>query len=171
MTTRTEYLAGADQIDVSIYEILYDWISKEANNLQAFIDNPAEHVNYNEYMIFDFSKLNDRLTMLNQDVSYMNTIIQYKQGNTSFDSSMYEYALDQIGSIIFNRLLGWLAYTHDSMDKVINDNGDTNNASPLSDYIGMFTFDSTKFMNEYTVIGNAVQGCQAVVDYKVENGL
>lgn len=171
MTTRTEYLAGADQIDVSIYEILYDWISKEANNLQAFIDNPAEHVNYNEYMIFDFSKLNERLTMLNQDVSYLDTVIQYKQGNPNFDQSMYEYALDQVGSIIFGRLLGWLAYTYEAMGKIISDNGDPNNVSPLSDYVGMFTFDSTKFINVYTIYENAVQGCQAVVDYKIENGL
>lgn len=171
MTTRTDYLAGADAIDVSIMETLYSWIFNEANNLQSFIDYPSEHVNYSPYMIFDFSKLNDRLVMLNQTISYINTIVEYKKGNQDFSQSMYENALDQVGSIIFERLLGWLVYREGEMSRLISENGDPNNLSPLHDYVGMFTFDQQRFMTEYNMYVTSLNGCQLVFDYKVEQGV
>lgn len=171
MTTRTDYLAGADQIDYRIMDVLNGWITNEASNLDAFINNPVEHVNYNPYVIFDFTKLNERLTMLNAVIGNLNTIIQYKQANPNFTQSMYENSLDQIGTIIFERLLGWLVYRQGEMARLISENGDPNNISPLHDYVGMFTFDQTKFQQEYQMYVTSLSGCQVVVDYKVEQDI
>lgn len=168
MTTRTDYLTGASQVDYRIYGVLQNWINNEANNLEGFINNPSEHVNYNKYVIFDFSALNNRLATLRGVADYLNTITQYKAGNPNFTESMYENALDSIPSIIFQRLLEWLNIRTIEMERIINSNGDPNNVSPLQDYVGMFTFDTNKFGAEYTMFTNALSGTQLIVSYKVE---
>jgi hypothetical protein len=168
LTTRTDYLAGAQQIDYRIYGVLQSWITNEANNLEGFIDNPSEHVNYNKYIIFDYTALNNRLTLLRSVADYMNTITQYKAGNPNYSESMFENALDNIPSAIFQRLLDWLNTRTIEMQHIINSNGDPNNVSPLQDYVGMFTFDTNKFGAEYTMYTNSLDGVKTVVDYKVE---
>lgn len=171
MTTRTDYLAGAQQIDYRIYGVLQEWITNEANNLEGFIDNPSEHVNYSPYIVLDFTALNNRLTLLRGVADYMNTITQYKAGNPNFSESMFENALDSIPSIIFQRLLDWLNIRTVEMQHIINSNGDPNNISPLQDYVGMFTFDTNKFDYEYTMYMNALSGTQLIVSYKIEQGV
>lgn len=171
MTTRTDYLAGADQIDYRIYGVLHKWIINEANNLEGFIDNPYEHVNYNPYIIFDFSALNNRLTMLRSVADYLNTIVQYKAGDPNYTEAMFQNALDNVPSVIFQRLQDWLNIRAVEMQKIIDNNGDPNNVSPLQDYVGMFTFDTNKFSTEYTLYTNAQSGCSLVISYKVEQGV
>lgn len=171
MTTRTDYLSGADLVDYRIMAVLQEWIEKEAVNLQSFINSPTEHVNYNPYMIFDFDKLNARLTMIQKCASDLNVIVQYKQGNPDYSQSMNESALDEIGSIIFQRLLDWLQKRYVDMANLIQQNGDPNNVSPLHDYVGMFTFDHEKFMTEFTMYENAINGVTTIVNYKVEQGV
>lgn len=171
MTNRTDYLNDSNLVDARITAVLQGWIEKESNNLEAFMDNPSEHVNYNPYMIFDFSKLNDRLTMLRVVEGYLSTITLYKQGDSNTTESMYQNALDSVPSIIWKRLLDWLNQRYTEMTNLIADNGDPNNISPLHDYIGMFTFDQNKFMEEYTMYGNSLTGVNTIVNYKVEQGV
>jgi hypothetical protein len=170
MTTRTDYLAGAEQVDYRIYGVLQNWITNEANNLEGFIDNPSEHVNYNPYIIFDYTALNNRLLLLRGVADYLNTMTQYKAGNPDYSESMFQNALDNIPVIIFQRLLDWLNTRSIEMQHIINSNGDPNNVSPLQDYVGMFTFDTNKFSAEYTMYTNALSGVQLIVDYKIEQG-
>lgn len=170
MTTRTDYLAGAEQVDYRIYGVLQSWITNEANNLEGFINNPSEHVNYNKYIILDFTALNNRLTLLRNVADLLNTITQYKSGNPNYSESMFQSALDNIPSIIFQRLLEWLNTRSIEMQHIINSNGDPNSVSPLQDYVGMFTFDTAKFQAEYMMYINALSGVQLIVDYKIENG-
>ena len=171
MTNRTDYLAGAKQVDYRIYGVLQSWIANEANNLEAFIDNPSEHVNYNPYIVFDFTALTNRLALLRGVADYLNTMTQFKAGNQNFSESMFENALDNVPSIIFQRLETWLIQRTVGMQHIINSDGDPNNVSPLQDYVGMFTFDTNKFNIEYVMYTNALGGIRVVIEYKVEQGV
>lgn len=167
---RTTYLAGADQMDANLISVLEGWIINETANLTDFIANPAEHVNYNPYIILDYTALNNRLSMLQQVSGALDVIVQYKKGNPNYDVSMYQTALDGIPSIIFGRLLEWMNLIYAQMTQIVQSNGDPNNISPLADYVGMFTFDTNKFMTDYDMYANTIAGCQAVVEYKTEQG-
>jgi hypothetical protein len=171
VTTRTEYLAGADQMDVNLVMTLQGWIHNEAINLSHFIADPVNHVNYNEYVIFDFDKLNVRLSMLQTVDANLDAIVKFKQQDPNTSQSMYESSLDAIPSIIFGRLLDWVSFKYVQLMKIIEENGDPNNISPIQDYVGMFTFNQAKFMQDFNMFVNTMQGCQAVVNYKVEMGV
>jgi hypothetical protein len=167
MTTRTEMLEASDLIDYRITEVLYSWTKNEGNNLEGFINNPSEHVNYSPYMIMDFSKLTQRLNMLRGIESSLVVITEYKKNNPDYIRSMYEEALDNVNVQLMQRLLDWLIKRYGDMTEMIKSNKAVDSMSPIHDYIGMFTFNQPKFLSEYTMYAKAIEGCKVVVDYKL----
>lgn len=167
MTTRTEMLDASDYIHYKITEMLGSWVRNEGNNLEGFINNPTEHVNYNPYMIMDFEKLTGRLNMLRQIENDLIIITEYKKENTDYVRSMYETALDEVNVQLMQRLLDWLVKRHGDMKQLIQSNKSIDAMSPIHDYVGMYTFDQSKFLSEYTMYEKAIIGCQAIIDYKI----
>lgn len=171
MTTRTEYLEGANKINYRITETLHSWIKNESSNIHDFINNPYEHVNYNPYILIDFSKLTDRLNMLEVIANDLMIITEYKKGNPDYSvTSMYESALDEIDVQVFIRLQDWLVKRYNDMKTMINSGGNLHDLTPLSEYVGLVTFDQTKFTQEYTMYAYAIEGTNTVIQYKLENG-
>jgi hypothetical protein len=163
MTTRTEMLEASDRVHYRITEVLYNWTNQEGNNLESFIDNPVEHVNYNPFVIFDYGKLSERLNMLREVERNLFIVTEYKKGNPDYTRSMYESGLDGTDVTLIERLLAWLEKRYKDMTEMTT--GDT---APINDYAGMYKFNAGKFMEEYTMYAQAISGCKVVVDYKRE---
>jgi hypothetical protein len=141
----------------------------EGNNLQGFIDNPSEHVNYNPYLIMDFTKLTGRLSMLRDIENGLKIITEYKKGSENYTRSMYESALDGIPVQLIERLYHWLQKRYADMSALISSASKVDESLPLNDYVGMYTFNQVAFMQEFGMYKQAIQGCEVLVQYKLEN--
>jgi hypothetical protein len=166
--SRTEMLEHMDLVAPDITFVLYGWVKNEGNNLQGFIDNPSGHVNYNPYVIMDFTKLQQRLAMLRTVEECLNVITEYKRGNLDYTRSMYESAVDGTHVQLVERLLDWLKKRYQDMTQFIASSGNAQGTAQIDDYAGMFTFNAQKFMAEYTMYKKAIVGCEVVVQYKNE---
>jgi hypothetical protein len=109
--------------------------------------------------------------MLDVMANDLMVITEYKKGNPDYSvTSMYESALDQVDVQVFIRLQDWLQKRYSDMTTMIKSGGDLHNLTPLSDYVGLVTFDQTKFTQEYAMYGYALEGVNTVIQYKLENG-
>jgi hypothetical protein len=163
MISKTEMLEALNLVDYRITEVLHSWTKHEGNNLEGFINNPSGHVNYNPYIILDFSKLQTRLDMLRYVEKCLLTVTEYKKGNPDYTKSMYENAIDGVHVQLIDRLLDWLKTRFADMTAMSG-----NAQAPLDDYKGMYTFNFEKFKEEYDMYANAIEGIAIVAQYKKE---
>lgn len=164
MISKSEMFEASDRIHHRITSVLYDWAKREGNNLEGFINTPSEHVEYNPYVILDFTALTKRLSMLRYVEEQLNIVTKYKLSDPDVTRSMYEYAIETVPEILFKRLLDWMEKRKKDMEGVML--GEAGSMAPLKDYEGMFTFNSTKFMAEYAMYKEAVEATKVIVAYK-----
>lgn len=167
--SRTDMLSAFDSVNHVFIDVLSDWLTNEANNLQGFINSPEEHAEYNPYITPDFTALQSRVDMLNQCASNLNIISQYKQG-ANVTGGQYETALDSIPHELFQRLYEWMLQRKVEMDNFLNNSNKNKALSPLSDYSSMFTFNQTKYESEYQLYVDGLSGLSTSIQYKIENG-
>lgn len=165
MVDRTTYLNAIPLVDYTLIDILNTWIMNEKINLDHFIANPQGHVNYNPYMIINYTALNQRSAGLGQVSALLYEISQYKQGNPNYVGSQCDYAFDNIPAVIFQRLLDWLAGKANEMNAFIAQN-QSSELAPINEYNGLFTFDINSYMNELTTFQNGVNGLTTIIEYK-----
>jgi hypothetical protein len=107
--------------------------------------------------------------MLRSVENHLLTITEYKKGNENYTRSMYEDALDNTDVQLIERLLSWLQKRYGDMMAMVSSNSKVDELSPIHDYVGMFTFNQPAFLAECGMYQKAIQGCQVVVQYKLEN--
>jgi hypothetical protein len=82
---------------------------------------------------------------------------------------MYESALDGIPVQLIERLYHWLQKRYADMSALISSASKVDESLPLNDYVGMYTFNQVAFMQEFGMYKQAIQGCEVLVQYKLEN--
>lgn len=168
MISKTEMLENADKISYKLTEVLLTWVRNEGNNLQSFIENPSGHVNYNQYVILDYSKLMERLKMLRDAEEALYIVTQYKEGNTDYTRSMYEACIDGVDIQLMDRLLTWMEKRYSDMTELIVSSGNAQEPAPIDDYSGMFSFNIRMFSEEYEMYRLAIEGARVIVKFKEE---
>lgn len=160
-------LQAFEKVSYRITDVLHDWVDKEGGNLQGFMDNPSGHVDYNPYMIVDFTALQYRLDLLRKTTEDLYLITEFKKGNPDITRSMHDTALDRIPVQLTMRLEQWLEKRKNDMEQIIQSSG--NSVKPaIEDYSSLYSFNQSKFIAEYTMYANAYEGVAVVTQYKLQ---
>jgi hypothetical protein len=167
MVSKTEMLEALSRVHYRITEVLYDWTLKEGNNLEGFINNPSGHVDYNPYVVVDFSALTKRLEILRITANDLDIITRYKKGSPDVTKTMHDLAIERIPLQLTKRLEDWLLKRKTDMYDVVQSSGNTIQA-PIDDYSSLFSFNYDKFMVEYNMYVEAYEGIVIINQYKLE---
>lgn len=170
MIDRITYVNAANAVDWTMINTLGGWLNNEKNNLDGYIANPQSHVDYDPYIIPDFTKLQQRSTMLGDAAGYANTIVQFKQGSPNVTEAMYELAVDNMPIVLFQRLQDWMMYRYALMqrDFAVMTASPT---VPIKDYEGLVTFDAASYQTQIDLFNTCITNLAIVIEYKAENNL
>jgi hypothetical protein len=163
MISKTDRDSAIDQVHHGFIEMLKDWMNNEKNNLDGFIANPAEHVNWTPYMVPDYNALQIRSAQLGQVALGLNVIALHKQG-LGPTRTQHDMALDQLPSVILKRLLDWMVVRYKEMLLATT----KQNMAPIKEYEGLFSFDLTKYQAELERYKLSIEGLTTVYSYALE---
>jgi hypothetical protein len=164
MATRTERDAAADLISYRLIDTLHDWMTREKRNLDGFIAHPESHVDYNQYLTFNFDELIIRSAQLGQVGQMLYSISAYKQGDENFTRGMHDFAFDNIPNIIWNRLLSWSEKRESDMREFL-EKAKTDPPTPIPEYKELVVFDAKKYEEELNMYKIGNEGLRVVIEY------
>jgi hypothetical protein len=168
MISKTEMLGAFEKVSHRITEVLYEWAQKEANNLEDFINNPTGHVNYNPYIVPDYSALEYRLSALRQAEKDLRTITDFKIGSPDVTRTQHDVAIENIPVQLTLRLEVWMNKRISDMKEVVNQGSSQSYNAPIDDYASLYTFNTSKFMDELNMYTSSQEGISVVNQYKNE---
>ncbi len=169
MIEREERDAAADKIAVEMIDVLLSWMENEKRNLDGFIANPEEHVDYSPYLIIDTVQFQGRSDMLGAIAEGLKVVSRYKNGDSEVTRSMHDNAVDNIPSVIWERLYNWMVSRVEGMEAFLRKaiKGDT--PVPVDDYQGLAGFDTEKYSAELQMYKDSVEGLGIVIQFIKQN--
>jgi hypothetical protein len=170
MVTREERDSAVDEISYRMIDVLYSWMINERANLDGFIADPENHVDFNPYLVIDFDALSQRSVGLGNVADALLLVSQYKKGDESVTRTMHDIAIESVPVIIWKRLYDWMDKRANDMQKFLQD-AQSNPPVPLDDYKQFVSFDTGKYLAELQMYISSRDGLAIVIQYAEEEGL